>query len=170
MASKVFLAKDGCCVEYEGSTLSVGTLSGCIQSIVNQANEPELVRRIGMVRYLQTLLPSSADIAVRGEVRPTAERLSLNTNVAGGIVPEVLFKDAASDELLAANGVGTVRDCGTGATMYHGSWKHGMRHGSGKAAIYCLDSSAELAYVGEYEGNWVNGQRHGHGVLVEVRT
>lgn len=81
--------------------------------------------------------------------------------------------------LVLAEGEGRLSDAATGALIYAGHWRAGLRHGTGRATIvqtapapvYSPSSSPQPrpspSSSATYEGDWRLGVRHGRGVLTD---
>lgn len=163
-------------VAYEGRVAAVESeevLDGLIASLAGA--DPELRRRIGRPRHIQRP-PSDGVLGPSRVTEGYVEVATIQLEAPSSFPPEVAYRDPAaaggsgSGGLFVADGIGTLRDVKTGAVLFHGVFKHGMRHGTGKGRVYdreVFSGVAEVAFVGTYEGNWAAGLRHGRGTFIE---
>lgn len=179
-------------LEYEGHAASVrpdssvdfvdAAVAAVIQLAGTLSDGPELLRHIQRPGYAQFLTYSDQSLELADKFtslqrigrtsdgKSNARPRSFVTKNANSVIPEVAWLAKEGSDLQVAQGLGTTKDACTGATLYHGMWAAGVRHGVGKGAIYERQSTTgddPAVYIGAYEGHWALGLRHGRGFLLE---
>ena len=130
-----------------GRASTVGSQAGIAVAAVVKlaslcADGPELLRHATRPRYAQFLIsadeslfePRKPALTARRIGRPTAPRPPVDTSkgTGGSMIPEVSWAEAPGGgggspgalevDVLVAQGLGTLKDALTGATLYHGLW------------------------------------------------